>query len=553
MILLGLLIISCATNKSVKPWKSRSKPKFIKRDLKTFNYYYKEFSKNLNSIKITKENKRDETKTKYKNFKREDSSWEIIDTKNEQNEAISGAISPCISPDGKFLIVWQRRVEKIKGKETIYYRIIAQHCHSRAIQQIFETNSEQFMNETSYYFPAIAWCPFGNIFAFSAKYNDFNNIFICLLKYDKTDLEIKYYIFQLTNNKEENVFYYDINWAPKGDKVAFTKKSLNETSYIQIYDFKNNKLENFGEGLNSSCFRFAKKDESAAFFVIEESEKFYPYFIKDIRNPNKKYRITTIGESEPLFLGNFADFSKKLAILSIDNSEQFYLSMYNYKNDRYYRTSESIKYGDVIEYWPNMNPIWLYNDNFVMCSLGEKICYSFLEDNFLNRNNQITMVNLKRGQFINSLTTNIYNKFYYSNFGKDNFIINSFSIKNLKENIREIALEVYLYEVTIKEYYNDTIYTSTPDTIKWIVSKKAVVKRKTKPINPLFVIDEDGVGYIQKQENGDLILYIDSDKIDDIYTGQTLQIVWPENIKSKKINVKVIFSEISQQKEIRKD
>ena len=399
------------------------------------------------------------------------------------------------------------------------------------------------------YYPAITWSPFGNMFIFIAQHNQVNNVFLAVINYNKTEQNIEYSILQLTNNKEEDFFYYDPQWSPDGKQLAFTKIDMGDQSQVFIYDFKEMKLIQIGENHNIRNFRFCKKnkDREGAFFVVKENVNYYCYYNEkymDSKFDKMMNKIPGIILKNPYIYADFAEYDTKIAIININEISTLYV----YDYDLFRTINFTIDNATNLpgwEYNPTMNPIWLYNDS-VLLFLAENGIYScFVSDENLKKG-ELNFKRVLEAKYTNALSKDIDNKFYYSSQKSNDFIITQFDL-NLRDEPKEQTLEEVYYKVKIIEYDEN--------------SHIAKIKRERKPTPEKMVVNKSGDGYIQKEHqtknnkwkknSGFLCIY--SDTKDKFEVNNELILIWPKILKSKTINIKVNFLEqTSQEKDARK-
>ena len=244
------------------------------------------------------------------------------------------------------------------------------------------------------------------------------------------------------------------------------------------------------------------------------------------------------GYSKPLFFASFAEFSPRLTFLNINDNDKNNcdLSFYNYKMKNYYSFElADINYCDLRGYYlPNMNPIWMYDDNFIIFHANSKnrsqdddskCYYCFVAENSLeelkDEGKTIEITDFKPGRYFNSLTNSMY-KFYYSSFEKSNFFIKTFSIKELKHKKKVTSVPEAGYYTKVLKY----------DSIK----NEATLKRDNKPL-PVRSYGESDIAGELRMVKDKIICAIKNNSKPKFKKNAKLIIKWPKNIKSKKVSV----------------
>ena len=517
--LLLFFLFNCSANKNI-PLMDNS---LMKPKNDGFDYYFEKYSGNLK--KISNENREYSRmiKTDY-NFNRENVLWKLNVTNKSEDDALIDVVSPMISPDGKFVVAYKRKVTLQSGSDFYNYKIMVLHVKSGIECELFSSDERQFVTDMAKLYPAVSWAPFGNCFAFTANHNNINNVFIAFIEYDLESSGINFILYQITKNSEDN-YYYDFDWSEKGDLLSFTKTNAYDASEIMFYDINEKSLSAFPTNGNSGSFRFGKKNKKTGFFIMETGGFYSAYLLDDFLNPETKSKIPNIVSKNPFFCASFSESTKQVAVLNIDQDNQFKLSIYNYGNKQISDMSLNTSSDEIAEYLPLGNPVWIFNDNFILINLKDYVCSAFVNENYV-MDNQIEYNKLIQddNELINAINKGPRGKLYYSAFDRKFYIFNFELI--LKKDLRIDDILERFYTTQIIEY-ND-------------ITKIAKIQREGTPIPPSKMIGKKGSGYIQKKAKKEIVLYLYSGKKIELKNNKIVNLKWPQNIKAKTINVKIV-------------
>jgi len=483
-ILIGLLF-GCSGNKVIKMM-NNTKPKGLKSSNKIFAPRYNENLDKITDLHKSIESVCNKEENDY-DFENELMSWKISKNNTQKDENYINVIAPTISPDGEYEVFIVRDFIKTGTKEEYHYSINLINLITRNMKKIFDSNDNQFTNNTSKHFNNIAWAPFSKMFCFVANYEKRNNIFLVDFRYDSSIHEIEYNIFKVTDNNDINVSLYDLDWSYDGKYLSYTKgNNYGETS-VHIFDFTNYKTLDFAENLEASCFRFGKSNLKSAFFVTKESDFFFPNYVKDFKNSNiknKKVKIVEDGSPSPYFQGSFSFLDNTLTFVNYisrieSRNEKGYYGIYNFKEkeEKIFHFKESLALSN--EFTPFSAPVWLFDDNFIVFVYNSTILYSYVNKNYL-KENELTIKKLfQNNKFSHSLTSAFSRK-------KNQFVFSFLETSGtLGYTMFNFDLKLSI-ELTITKGKEDNFKNGEEVVLEWpenIRNRKAKIVFKVKTIS----------------------------------------------------------------------
>ncbi|MCF7918851.1 MAG: hypothetical protein K9N06_02935 [Candidatus Cloacimonetes bacterium] len=299
----------------------------------------------------------------------EKKTFELIWQAKPSDFTMTNALACQVDPMGDILTI----LEKFSDDYTTYLKYKGETIK-------LNQSDERLINgnlSVKFYLP-FRWSHTSDIIAYSANDKAYNQLFLAfVIKYEDTPLSK---FFQVTDDLKD-VYYYDPVWSFDDEFLAYTQENMNG-SIIKILDLKKQEISSLKLEKQTHCFRFSTKGGYAAFAVVKENDNYVPIVFSDWRKSDVYTSFPSLSSNCPLMRASYADNGDRIALLQYTSStmDSLRLAIIDIESEQVYPAEKKLVKEDEFEYeiTPMSDPVWLYDDNFLICTSKKEVFYSFV-------------------------------------------------------------------------------------------------------------------------------------------------------------------------------
>ncbi len=502
----------------------------LSRETQMFNTFVRNVQSERRGIEREIERARDVTTVE--DVDRNRFSLRVADRSKVDIDNIRGdkdIVSSALSYDARTLLIKMegsgRRGRQTVNNESIYLYSL----QSGDAIEIYEYEK----SPAPYYreiFPSLVWDRFSNMYAFIGEEGGYSEVFVGF--HEDENNAMQFNNFKITNNRDREIYYFDLSLSPSGEKLAFTEYSEQDRTFnVRIFSLRNQRWEEHRLGDGAAGFRFCSQRDNGAFFAKETSGLYYPFYTDNYARSSGNILSGAEGIMEPLFIGNFAFHENRLAILSIKDSD-FTLTVHCFDNDNYYH-GKSNYHDPQLPFIPNYGPVWVKEDNFVIVhNILQRgaIFFSFVNGDFL-RNIGDRRISIDR--YIEDRNLWDINSITASSNGKSMiFTAYDDNIQERRKNLYHVDIEVNKRIIPPDElmvtYRTNISFSHTNEAGEPVLELRRRRRVRGSDVSP--------IGSITIRKD----FYYHAEQIDEetlIKGGRNIIIAWPSSINERTIEV----------------
>lgn len=319
-----------------------------------------------------------------------------------------------------------------------------------------KSNSAQFENneKANFYLP-FRWANNADVIATVANDHAYNQLFLSfVLKYEDAP-HIKN--FKATPDMPKTIIY-DPAWSANDDLLAFTIENI-DGSKVMLLDIDKQKLTEFPADNPAHCFRFSSKGGLQAFAVLKKNDSYIPVIYKNRLTPLNYVAFHQLASNCPLIRAAYSKNGDRIAVLQYTSTDRdsIRLSIIDTHDNSLYSSQRKTKYEEkfIYKHQSLSDPIWLYDDNFLLSSTKNECFISFVNSESLQNNYDILMLTPVSGSNITTFISTSYspknNTVSFLNELEQYYV---YSIKdlNIKKTEKPVLVLTRYWKTEVMEY-----------------------------------------------------------------------------------------------------